>query len=980
MFFSQGSRLVKHFALVGLIRPHTIRWTIFPHGRGVLLCLRTILLVLVFCSFSVCPVAAATTASGAAGLRGKVNTGGPENWPEAQGLSNARPVQGAASLPAPQIPVGQQPFSATQSVPPPGSEEQHTVAGKQVPAPVLRKQSSDGGQPNSAPLPLEENAAKFPANADNSNPAAGYPPQPEMPATPVQAAPTVISGSSASGTVSSKVEGLPVQVEEKTEDTTEAATPRQVIYVDEQGNPVPKPPEPDKMLAEAERLMDEGKFSEALPQLEQIRALPNIPREMREKVLYHISDCLWARYADNPLAGYESIDSSTKEALNANLRSPRVPDALLRLGLANCNVGNLTEGEAYMKALLRRHPDYPGVAQGFTALGKEQLRQGREPEAEQSFSLVLDKFPEASELQAASVGLATALYRQNDHDKARVILDFINKRWPRYYIEDPTFLLMQADNAEALENIGPALDNYWLYVNLEPRRDGNDVLLLKMGDIYSRHGNMSAANFIYTEVDRRFPGSQAAITARLRMAEQGIYESPLDYETMRTVFARESDPPLWQTYCDLAASSQTIPDAVLARLKQAMWLYWDKQYTEAMGLAADFIDAYPEHPDASAARNIIWDSFEKEMKNALAEENYGRILILWNGFPFVRERYGEIDPDMRYALARGWLERGDNRKGFELLGGFLQGPKHPRYGEAAFSEFFNCYLKAGAWQQILELAKLVEAWDLSVDLRKQLDYAMALSAQNLNLAGPALSMWKMLADRTDIPLYQRAYATYFLARDAENRKDIRNAYRLNRQVIELFGQLQDERSDKADPQRIKEAIAALMDICEVGNRVPEALEWLKRYNTYVQENSPEYPGLRFREARLHRKLGDSSRAQALLENIVSQYGASPFAQAAAGELATFEVSRDLQAYMPGGDARQSRVRQPQLPGSRAGVPVNATTPGGQRAINNNAPTEQEGAGAPGASNSTWSWQQPNQQSGEPSAQPTGQPAGQQASQ
>ena len=265
-------------------------------------------------------------------------------------------------------------------------------------------------------------------------------------------------------------------------------------------------------------------------------------------------------------------------------------------------------------------------------------------------------------------------------------------------------------------------------------------------------------------------------------------------------------------------------------------------------------------------------------------------------------------------------------------------------------------------------------------MRKQLDYAMALSAQNLNLAGPALSMWKMLADRTDIPLYQRAYATYFLARDAENRKDIRNAYRLNRQVIELFGQLQDERSDKADPQRIKEAIAALMDICEVGNRVPEALEWLKRYNTYVQENSPEYPGLRFREARLHRKLGDSSRAQALLENIVSQYGASPFAQAAAGELATFEVSRDLQAYMPGGDARQSRVRQPQLPGSRAGVPVNATTPGGQRAINNNAPTEQEGAGAPGASNSTWSWQQPNQQSGEPSAQPTGQPAGQQASQ
>lgn len=107
-------------------------------------------------------------------------------------------------------------------------------------------------------------------------------------------------------------------------------------------------------------------------------------------------------------------------------------------------------------------------------------------------------------------------------------------------------------------------------------------------------------------------------------------------------------------------------------------------------------------------------------------------------------------------------------------------------------------------------------------------------------------MWQQLAARPDIPLYQRAYATYFLARDAENRKDIKSSYELNRKVIDLFTQLQDERSDKADPQRIKDAVAALMDICEVGNRIPEALQWVNRYNDFVPENSPEYPGLRFR--------------------------------------------------------------------------------------------------------------------------------------
>ena len=940
--------------------------------RGVLLYFRALLFV-VFCCFlsvSSAPLLAADSAT--AGLRGKVNVGGPENWPEAQGLSTARSSGGSAPLPASREPVVQQPASAAQSVQALPDGGQNTVAGKQIPAPVLREQPSETALSASESPSLDGQSAKTddngetpPLAASSASASDGGSPS----AQPV--APAIINtGASASGSVTGRMEGLPVQVEEKAQESAEPSQPRQVIYVDEQGNPVPKPPEPDKMLLEAERLMDEGKFSEALPQLEQIRALQTIPREMREKVLYHISDCLWARYADSPLAGYEAMDSSTKEALNANLRSPRVPDALLRLGLVNCNVGNLTEGGAYMKALLRRYPDYPGVAQGFTALGQEQLRQGREAEAEQSFSLVLDKFPEAAELQTASVGLATALYRQGTHDKARVILDFINKRWPRYYIQDPAFLLMQAGNEEALNKVGSALDAYWLHVNLEPRRDGNDKLLLRMGDIYARHGNMSAANFVYAEVDRRFPDSQAAITARLRLAEQGIYESPLRYETMRAVFSRESNPPLWQTYQDLAASSHTIPEAVLARLKQAMWLYWDKQYTEAMGMAADFIDAYPDHPDASAARNIIWDSFEKEMKNAFAEENYGRILILWNGFPYVRERYGDIDPDMRYALARGWLERGDDRKGFELLGGFLQGPKHPKYGEIAFSEFFNRYLKAGAWHQILELAKLVEEWELSPEIRKQLDYAMALSAQNLNLTGPALAMWKKLASRVDIPLYQRAYATCFLARDAENRKDIRNAYRLNRQVIDLFGQLQDERSDKADPQRIKEAMTALMDICEVGNRVPEALEWLRHYNAYVPENSPEYPGLRFREARLHRKLGDSVRAQALLEHIVSNYAASPYAKAAAGELRTFEVSRDLQSFMSGGEARQNP--EPQAAGNTTGAPASTAARSVPGVGGGGAPARQTDANAPGASNSTWSWQQPNQQGSQEGGQQAGQ--------
>ena len=867
-------------------------------------------------------------------LMSRVNPGGPENWPEDKGLSTSIPSPAPAVAANPATSANPSAAAASGSSGPAASA---APASQPLAQPAPATASAPASQPPPAPqtaaggaTAVPPSAAAEPQNGMNTGSAAqpaaqaGQPgqqtaaqaaqPAAQAKPAPVQEpAPAPVAGKAkqadivgnVSGKVTGDVVGLPKAEEKGGQGAAPKEEPRPVVYVDEQGNPVAKPADPEKMMEEAERLIKERKFVEALPQLEKLKEIPTINADLRLKTLYYISDCVWARYADNPLAGFEPIVSATSEAMNFDLRSPRVPEALLRLGLVNVNVGNLVDAGGYIVAMYRRYPDYPGVAQGFTALGKAQLKRHMDAQAEQSFSIVLDKYPESSFLQEASVGLAQALNNQRKYTNAQVILDFISKRWPRYYIEDPTFLFLQGANDEALDKPVAALTLYWLYYNLVPAQKGNDDLLLKMGDMYTRLGNKSGAEFLYAYLARHFAGTHAASVAGLRLAEGGIYDSPITYEAMTQVFARAAGGNLPRVYADLAAASRTAPESVLARLKEAMWLYWSKRYTEAMGKAADFIDAYPENANVAQARDIIWLAFQKELANSMAEKNYGRILILWNGFPLVRERYGAIDPRMRYALAQGMLERGDTEQALGMLAEFLTSPMDPQYGEAAFTEFFNRYLQAGAWAKILDLGKLVATWPLNPQLRNQLDYAMALSAQNLNLNGAALAMWQKLAERQDIPLYQRAYATYFLARDAEQRKDIRNSYTLNSKVIDLFTQLQNERSDKADPQRIKDAMLSLMDICEVGNRVPEALEWLARYNAFVPKDSPEYPGLRFREARLYRKLGDATRAQALLEDIVRNYADSPFAKAATAELRTFEVSRDLQNYLPGGQGSQT---------------------------------------------------------------------------
>lgn len=794
-------------------------------------------------------------------LRGTVNQGGPENWPETGGLSTTsgnapQEAEGGPDITfgAHERPLTEEELARMQQGAPP--------AAQPVPAPA----------PQPAPPPVP---APKPSRVETHMPE---------------------SGSEAQGASSGANVGVPIGPKANEQPVTQE---RPVIYVDESGNQVPKPPEPEKMLAEANKFMEEGKYDEALAILQNVRNIAGLSPELLQRTLYAISDCNWNRYADNPLAGYEPIISSTNEAMNANLRSPRVPDALLRLGLANVNVGNLNEANGYIKALMRRFPDYPGVAQGYTALGQGQIKKGLDASAEQSFGIVLDKYPESSQLQDASVGLARALINQNKDQRAQVILDFLSKRWPRYYINDPDFLLTQAVNEEKHNRKDEAMSLRWLYVNLDPTRPGNAPLLMKMGDDYMKAGHPESANFVYSAVAENFPETDSAVTAKRRLAERGIFDSPVTYDQMARVFSQRGGQIFWKLYSDMADASDTSPEGVMARLKQAMWLYWDKQYPEAMGKAGDFIDDYPEHPEVNEARNVLWHAFQKELEQSLAEHNYGRILLLWNGFPLVRDRYGKIDPPLRYALAEGWAERGDDQKAFELLSDFLKDPMDPQYGEAAFSKFFNHYLQQGAWNKILDLGKLVRNWKMKPELQNQLDYAQALSAQNLNLIQPALNRWRILANRTDIPLYQQAYATYFVAKDAERRRDIRNAYEGNRKVVELFQKLADERSDKADPERIKEAVSALMDICEVGNRVPEALKWVERYSVYVPEDSPEYAGLRFREARLYRKLGDNTRAQALLEDVVKKFPETPFGKASAAELRSFDVSRDLQRYVSG---------------------------------------------------------------------------------
>ncbi len=684
----------------------------------------------------------------------------------------------------------------------------------------------------------------------------------------------------------------------KQEQKKDAVVERPVIYMDEEGNVVPKPPVPEELYAKAMKFMDEAKYKEALPILDQLRGIITIPKDMRESVLYARSDAIAAIHEGKALEGFEAIIDSTEEALNSNYRSSRVPDALYRLGLAHLNVGNLEEAEGYFRALKRRFPYDINVATAFFLLGKAQIGKKLFVEAEKNFRDILQEYPDSNAVKSSTMALVQALVGQEKYEDALLYADFAEKRWARYYIEEPEYLYALADIDYNLGKKEAALLKYWLLYNLIPTDKASPDVLARIGDLYLELQQNEPATEVFNEILESHPDSNAAALASLRIAEQGIYDSPLEMAEMLGVFENPGKHLPQVTYQDLFKNRPNDERSITALLKYALWQLWNKQYADAMGTAADFIDLHPENVDVELARDVIMRGFMADLKNSLLEENYGRILTLWNGFPLVRQRYGAIDDDLRNAIARGYLERGEDEKAMEYFAEFLKTPMHPKYSEPTFALYLNKYLESKNWNALLDLGELVKDWDMPKAMRLHLDYAMAMSAENLGLRNKALDLWKNLASNSDAPKYQRAYATYFLAKDAESRKSIKEAYSYNLRTLELFDQLKEARSVNADDARRKETMGTLMDITEVANRIPESLEWLERYNQFVPKESPEFPGLRFREARLYRKLGNNDKAKSLLEVVAKDYPNSPFAAAANTELATFNVSRDLQNFLP----------------------------------------------------------------------------------
>ncbi len=195
-----------------------------------------------------------------------------------------------------------------------------------------------------------------------------------------------------------------------------------------------------------------------------------------------------------------------------------------------------------------------------------------------------------------------------------------------------------------------------------------------------------------------------------------------------------------------------------------MWYAFSEKYPEALTAAQDLIEKYPDSPLVARARKLGDAVFALAVPGMVDEERFGRVVRYWETYDFIGQKDTKVDDQTKLGVAMSYWKVGKPAKALALLTPYLQERQAKDVSAKALGMAVNIYLDSLAWKEIAELVSMVKKnWKLDEAQMLQLDYARAMSLQNLGDDSMALPMWAELAKDVKVVPAFRAYAMYYMA-------------------------------------------------------------------------------------------------------------------------------------------------------------------------------------------------------------------------
>ena len=610
---------------------------------------------------------------------------------------------------------------------------------------------------------------------------------------------------------------------------------------------------------------------------------PKAPAPLREELLYTLADIVMQEGKEDMEGNFTAILDAYEEAKYSNPNSPNVPEALSRIGYLHLSVGNVPEAKGYFDLLRRKYPDNPRVAMIDYYWGEHYLRRKEYARAAEHFQYVVQNFPMSAAVQPSTVGLLKAFTELGFFEKAMEIVNSIEKRWPKYYLSDPSFLMAAGYAAMLSGNLDRAKDFFWAYTNIVPQAPDVDVAMARIGDIHLKQGKSDSAREIYHRTAEAYPDREGGLIAQMRLAEEGVLDAP-SIADMDPVFGRSSANPE-QIYSRILEHADS-PLAPVARLKLAMWQLWNKKFADSLESIHRFQEDYPGHELLPKAREVADKALRDWIMQDLDKKDYAGAAQHWTDHEHMYQGR-ELDPQIRLVLATAFMQTGQLQKALDMAKPFVFGGiPRGEFSEAGLDLTLAMLVDLQQWRDILELATRVAPWNLGIERQRQVDYAAALAHEKLDQPTKAKPLWTKLATDVGLTDTQRGYAHYFLGRGAMISGDMEQASILGQEALELL------KKEKADLSKIKETLELLVQAADRSGRSQEALAWSLEYDDYVSEDDRDWPAHTYRKAMLYKKNGEMKKWSENLNRLRELFPNSLHGRMAAAELEGVRLEKE----------------------------------------------------------------------------------------
>ncbi len=653
-------------------------------------------------------------------------------------------------------------------------------------------------------------------------------------------------------------------------------------------------PDFEGMMTSIRAAIANGEYQTAYNSLKTIKDDPRLPEKFKEEVLYSYADVSFQLYKDNIQDHVQEILTAYNRATNYDPDSPRLPQALLNMGYANLKAGNVPEARGYFNLLRNNHPNNRNIPLTYYYWGDYLLKNKKYEKAANQFEHIIQDHPDHKIAKKAAVGLARSLKELEYYKQAQKIIDFIQQRWPRYYLDNPRFLMLSGFVAYKNDNYSEAADKYWAFKNLVPKAKDVDIAQTRIGDIYLRQGKKKAAKEIYQETVKEFPDKEGGLISSMRLAEEGIYDEP-SISDMFTVFDRPYNQRPEKIYNRIIDNFPDSPLAPVAQLKLAMWKLFNGDNAAALEQVQNFLRKFPSSKLKDRALKVGKKAFSKLVAKQTPAKDFKRILDIWNKYPFLQKNQKELSPGTRLAVATAMWHNKDTQRALSTARSLLtaNGEKVSKQNRNTLGLLLNIHLDRKNWEAITQLAEKAKDWDLPQKQKQQLDYAHALSLEKMGESQKALPIWRHLGSDIEMPGKERAFALFYLAKQAMRKKDFEDVYVYGQEALSLFLQQGKNKT------KIKECLDLLIRVTRRTGRPKEALGWALEYGSYVDKDDEDWPSFKYTLGELYKENGSMKRWRSTLKELIKARPETRYARMANSDLDTQNLEKKAQEFISG---------------------------------------------------------------------------------